>query len=250
MISEVLVTLINPSSQASEEYRRLRTNIEFANVDKKLKIINFTSVLANEGKTTIACNLAIMFANKVNRNRILLIDTDLRNPSVHRTMNLKSGKGLSDLLLDYSINPDINQVALSNYIKTFIHEKLVNSLDVITTGRKVVNPAEILGSQTFKNLLNELAGQYDMIILDSAPCGFIVDGIVVSSVSDGTILVSEYGRNKFDVTKDALQALRQAGAYVIGGLISKAPANNDFFGRYFKNSGYYYQNAAGGDNDE
>jgi capsular exopolysaccharide synthesis family protein len=248
MLSELLVTLVNPNSQASEEYRRLRTNIEFANVDKKLKVVNITSVLANEGKTAIASNLAIMFANKV--NKVLLIDTDLRNPTIHRNLAIKHGKGLTDLLLDYSNNKaNFDQIDMSSYVNSFKHENLINTLDVITAGRKVDNPAEIIGSQTFKNMISKLAEMYDMVILDSAPCGFIVDGIITSSVADGTILVSEYGRNKFEATKEAVNSLKQAGATVIGGLISKAPVNNDYFGRYF-NSSYYYNQTQGGEERE
>jgi len=243
MENEFLVTLDHPNSQASEQYRRIRTNIEYASVDRKVNVINLTSVLANESKSTTACNLSIMFANKV--NRVLLIDADLRKPSLHRYLGLKSGKGLTDLILAYSNKSNINEFELNKYIQKFDHQSVVNQLDILIAGTKVINPAEFIGSKVFKKLIADLSQVYDFIIIDSSPCGFIVDGIVTSTVSDGTVFVSQYGRNKIEATREAIENLKKAGAEIVGGIITKAPAKSDSFTRHYDQYSYYTNTKVG-----
>lgn len=244
--NELIVTLKNPNSQASEQYRKIRTHIEFASVDQPLKKINVTSSLSNEAKTTTACNLAFMFANKP--MKVLLIDADLRNPSVYQTLGLKVDKGITDLIIDYSRNNFlIDNIDLNQYIVTFEHENLIESVDVLNAGSRVTNPAEFIGSKAFKKVIQDLSNHYDLLIIDSAPSGFIVDGIITSTIVDGTIFVMEYGKNRFDTTKETINDLKRAGVNIIGGIISKAPVRNDFYSRYY-NESYYY--AIGGEKDE
>ena len=112
VINKLLVTLKNPNSVLSEQFRKIRTNIEFSALDHKLSLLNVTSSVASESKSTTSCNLAIMFANKF--KKVLLVDADLRKPTVHRIMGTKIGIGLTDLVLDYSSeNSDFSKIDLS-----------------------------------------------------------------------------------------------------------------------------------------
>lgn len=241
--SKLLVTLKNPNSQISEQFRKIRTNIEFSAIDRKLKIINVTSSVANESKSTTACNLAIMFANKF--QKVLLVDADLRQPTVHRIMGMKIGNGLTDLVLEYSSSDhNFSNIDLSKYIETFEHPNVVNRLDVLNAGSKVNNPAEFIGSQSFSEVLEELAKQYDFVIVDSAPSGLLSDGILVSTVADGTIFVIEYGKTKYEVAKNVINQLRKAGANIIGGILSRTPIWSDNYYYYYYHSSYYHGEGA------
>lgn len=242
MNNKLLVTLRNPNSQLSEQFRKIRTNIEFSGIDNKLRIINVTSSVAGESKSTTACNLAIMFANKF--NRILLVDADLRHPSVHRIMGTKIGTGLTDLVLEYSSNDaDFSSIDLSKYIDTFDHPSISHRLDVLNVGSKVNNPAEFIGSKSFKAVLKELSKQYDYIIIDAAPAGLISDGLIVSSsVADGTIFVVQYGKTKYEVIKSTIKQLKNSGCNILGGIITRTPVWTDYYSHYYS-SNYYMEEA-------
>jgi len=239
MIEEKIITLENPQSFFSEIYRRIRTNIEFASIDTKIKTFNVTSTIASETKTTTACNLAVMYANKF--SKALIIDTDLRRPSVHRLFKIKNSEGLADCMLAFTNqNKELDNIKLNNYIQKVTHQSLTNPLYIMTAGTKISNPAEFLGSKTFKSLLENLKNHFDIIIVDSAPSGIIVDGLVVSSACDATLFVTEYNKVKTDQLKEVINALKHAGANVIGSLITKTPVNKSFLNRYY-NSSYYYE---------
>ena len=228
MLNEFLVTLNYPNSSETEQYRRVRTNIEYATIDQQIKTINFTSILANAAKSSTACNIAIMFTQKF--NKILLIDADLRKPTVHRYLDMKIEKGLTDILLDYSQNNlNMEKVDLSNYIKQFKHKNLMNNLDVLLSGTKISNPSELIGSNTFKKLVKDLSSSYDLILIDSAPSAFITDGLVTSVAAGGTVFLTEYGQDKLESARETIKNLRTAGANIIGGLITKAPNKNEAY---------------------
>ncbi|MDF2700659.1 MAG: hypothetical protein K0Q49_2222, partial [Haloplasmataceae bacterium] len=196
----------------------------YASIDKKIKTINITSTNANETKSTTACNLAVMFATKF--ERVLLIDTDLRRPSLHFFIDHKNNIGLVDCIVDYANNDyKIYTMDMTKYVKIISNPNIVNNFQVMTSGTKIINPAEFLGSSTFKSLINDLKDKYDVIILDSAPSGIIVDGIIVSSICDATLFVIEYNRNTIESTKSVLNQLKNAGSNVIGSLLTKVPTS-------------------------
>jgi capsular exopolysaccharide synthesis family protein len=224
-----LVTLEEPNSSFAEIYRTIRTNIEYSNIDKPVKAINITSTFANEAKTTTTCNLAVMSANKF--KRVLLVDLDLRNPSVHKIFNMKNKIGFTDLLIDFVENGE--DVNLETYLNKIEGNGINNQLYVLTSGTDVVNPTEILGSKKIKELMKLLASHFDQVIIDSSPSGIISDGIVTSIVADGTVFIVESGKTKIDLAQKTMEQLKNVGANILGVILTKVPVKEVPYGYYY-----------------
>ncbi len=207
----------NPSSPIAEAYRKIVTNIEFSNIDNEIKTIMVTSAKQDEGKTTTICNLAIVMTEL--KKNILLMDLDLRKPAVHKQFELSNKKGLTDLL----INKD-------DY-KTYI-QNVYPGLDVITTGMIPANPAEIINSRTLKELIKEMAANYDYIFLDAPPIMLVSDPITISTYANAVILAIEHGKTEKDLAKKAVDSLKQVNANIIGAVFNNIPVSNQ--------SNYYY----------
>lgn len=215
----------------SEIYRQLRTNIEFSSFEDKVQVVNVTSTMPNEGKSTVASNLAIICSDKY--EKVLLIDCDLRKPVQHKIFNTTNKVGLSNLLLGYKDQVDIDDEV---YFKRYKKDTSAGKLYLLTSGSKVPNPQELLSSKRFKRLIEALKKEFDCIIIDCPPINAVSDAIPVSSVSDGTLFVcSAKDTNKKDA-KDALVQLKRNGVNVLGCVLSKVedPSN--------KRYGYYYRN--------
>lgn len=214
----------------SEIYRQLRTNIEFSSFEDEGKIINVTSTNPGEGKSSVASNLAIICSDKY--EKVLLIDCDLRKPTQHKRFKITNKIGLSNLLKDKHeiINPDDNY-----YFKRFKNEKNEEGhLYILTCGSKVPNPAELLASKKFGELIDKLREEFDYIIVDCPPISAVTDAIPVSSVCDGTIfVVSSKDTNKIDA-KDALKQLQRNGVKIMGSVLTKVEDPT------IPSYGYYY----------
>lgn len=219
-VSNRLITLFNPKSNIAEAYRVLRTNIQFSKIDHDLKTILVTAAGPEEGKTTNACNLAITFAQA--GNRVLLIDGDMRKPSIHSAFNRSNTKGLSLAITE-----------IAGYRGNIINTEIYN-LDIMTSGPIPPNPVELLGSESFKSLLGLLKKEYDYIIIDSAPTSMFADAVVMSSLCDGTLFVVASGEVDKKVIKYAIGQLETIKANIIGVILNKA--------RFKKRKGYYYYN--------
>ena len=202
---------------AAESYRVLRTNIHFASIDAPARTLLVTSSNPGEGKTTTAANLA--FAMAMDGKRVILVDTDLRRPSLHKLMNLPAGPGLTDVLLGHTqLEPHV----------------LMPGLSVITAGSTPPNPSELLNSRTFRNLVEKLTEQADIVIFDSPPVLVAADAPILASQMDGTILVVETGETKKAAARETSRLLQQARANVLGIAFNKMRARD---GGYY----YYYQ---------
>ena len=211
------VTHYNSRSPVSEAYRAIRTNLQFAGAGKKMKTIVFTSAVPNEGKSTVVSNLAIITGQ--DDKRTLLIDGDLRRPTLHRRLSLLN-RGLmncfaEDLPLQEVIQPDI-----------FLN------VDIVTSGPIPPNPAELLGSKKMKALLQEAAEMYDYVFLDMPPVLAVTDAVLMSSQTDGTILVLGSGDISPDEGKQAKELLEKVHANILGVILNKVPQHHK--------SGYYY----------
>jgi len=197
-----IITHDDPKSPVSEAYRVLRTNIQFSSVDKPLKTILVTSAGPMEGKTTTIANLAVIFAHC--GSKVLLIDTDLRKPMLHKFFLLLNEKGLTNLL------------TLQKESAAFIQHDVVKNLDVLTSGRIPPNPSELLSSNAMKNFIENVKNNYDIVLMDSPPVGSVTDASIISTYADGTILVVKSGKTEIEALKRAQEILEKVNANIIG----------------------------------
>ncbi|MBP1046360.1 CpsD/CapB family tyrosine-protein kinase [Enterococcus sp. BWM-S5] len=198
-----LITLADKASPVSEQYRTIRTNIQYSMVDYDLRTLVITSSGPGEGKSTTAANLAVVFANS--GKKVLLVDADLRKPTVARTFSLSNTNGLSSILGNRQI-----------YLDQAIQDSGVDNLSVLTSGPKPPNPSELLGSQRMERLIEELGKRYDLIIFDMPPVVTVTDAQILSSKVNGTILVVREGVSKRESLKKAKSLLEYVGANVLG----------------------------------
>ena len=209
-----------------EIYRGLRTNIEFSQMDDAIQVINVVSTIPNEGKSTIACNLARIMAAKY--KNVLLIDCDLRKNTLHKYMGLSNKHGLTDALLEYRQTKKLNV----EYFQSVNDPSFAGTMAVLTSGIHIPNPSELLGSHVFKDYINELKKSFDFIIIDCAPVGMISDAIPVGNAVDGTIFaISSQDTNKKDAA-NCVKLLQRNNVNVLGSVLTKAKS--------LSGSHYYY----------
>lgn len=215
------ITHYDSRSPVAEAYRAIRTNLQFSGAGKTLKTIVFTSAIPNEGKSTTVANLAITIGQ--DDKKILLIDCDMRKPVIHRRFSLLN-RGLS------------NCFAEDLPLKEVIQADVFPNLDIVTSGPIPPNPAELLGSKKMKALLQEAAEMYDYVFLDMPPVLAVTDAVLMSSLmssqTDGTILVLGSGDISPDEGKQAKELLEKVHANILGVILNKVPQHHK--------SGYYY----------
>lgn len=218
-----IVSYNNPKSPISEAYRNIRTNIEFSNLDEDLKTIVVTSSKQNEGKSTVIANLAASFANLDNK-KVLIIDGDLRNPTVHRMFGVSNVFGLTDIL-----------TGGKEFIEC-IHKSKIDGLHVITGGKIPPNPSEMLASKKMRNFINDINKYYDYIFIDAPPIGIVTDAGIISSFCDGTILVVGSKESDIEAVKISKDRLDKINANILGVVLNKYEAEGSAYGYY----SYYY----------
>ncbi|MGQ9706333.1 MAG: GumC family protein [bacterium] len=217
--------LENPQSPFSEAFRALRTNIISTVIDKQLRSILITSVERNEGKTTIAVNLAISFA--MTGRKTLLIDTDLRKPEHHKIFKLKSSPGISNVCLKELV------------LKNAIRETNIENLYLLTSGRKVPNPSELLDSQIMKDILQGISREFDIAIFDAPPVLPVADPLIIGKQVDSTFIVVLADVTPFKSIEATLSSL-SATEIKPKGVILNALSYISTYGKY-KYKYYYYQ---------
>lgn len=218
--SQSLVTINEPLGMATECYKMFRTNLNYLNVDYKKQVLLFTSSFTEEGKTTSVVNTAITYAQA--DKKVLVIDGDLRKSRIHKLFDIPQTPGLTNCLAD---GKGIGKVVQK------IEE--VPNLHVLTAGAIPPNPAELLGSQRMLDLLQEVRGLYDVIIIDAPPVLSVADAMVLSKEVDGVILVVAAHITKIDELKKAKKALDHVGAPLLGALMTKSEIKNKKYYAYY-----------------
>jgi capsular exopolysaccharide synthesis family protein len=215
------ITRIEPNSIISEQYRKLRTNIELSDFNKNIQIVGITSTNQMEGKTLTAINLAEVYAQS--GKKTLLIDMDLRKPKIHRGFRIINKKGLSDIFTkDYDI--------------TDVVEHVEANLDVLPSGSKLPYPAEFLSSEQLKTFVGKLKDVYERIIIDTPPMTAVADASIISSFCDGMLLVIASRETEIHITKDVIKDLENNGAHIIGSVLTRVSKRDSRYMNY-----YYYQ---------
>ena len=207
----------DPKSIAAEAYRSLRTNIQYSSFDKKYKTIVVTSSNPGEGKSTTAGNLALTLSE--GEARVLLVDCDMRKPSVHKNFRVSNTYGLSDVLLQKQKVMDVAHVYKKN-------------LHIITAGKIPPNPAEMLSSRSMTLFLEEMKEHFDYIVLDTPPVQAVTDSQILSTKVDGTLFVVRAGVTKKDDIKNSISALKKINANIIGTVLHAVDNS--------RNKYYYY----------
>lgn len=214
-----LITLVDPSSPVSEQYRTIRTNIQFASsADNQLKTLVVTSSGPSEGKSTTSANLAVVFAKS--GHNVLLVDADMRKPTVHKTFMMNNSVGLSTVL---TTDKNIDEAVQSSSVE---------NLTVLTSGTKAPNPSELLGSIKMKKVMTELRNKYDIIIFDMPPVVTVTDAQIMASKSDGTLLVVREGSTRKDALQKAKELLTMVKAHLLGVVYNGTEQSKD--------QAYYY----------
>jgi non-specific protein-tyrosine kinase len=217
-VAERLVTVSQPKSPNAEAYRILRTNLLFSAVDNPPRALLVTSSSPSEGKSTTLANLGVVMAQQ--GQRVVLVDSDLRRPTLHRLFQLPNHAGLTNALLHE------HPSALD-----FMQPTKVENLSVLTTGPLPPNPAELLGSARFGELLKDLRAHTDVILLDSPPALAVTDAPVLARQVDGVLLVVDAGATRRQWAANAQETLNKVGAKVLGVAVNRLK---------LKGSGYYY----------
>lgn len=213
-----LINHRNPKSPVAEAYRQLRTNIQFASLDKPLKTILLTSAGPQEGKSTTLANLAIAIAQT--GSKVIAVDCDLRRPTLHQLFGVKNVAGLTTLMVDSTLDDLHTQ------------ETEVPNLLVLPTGPLPPNPSELLGSRRMTEIIERLRGEADYVLFDSPPVAAVTDAAVLATRVDGVLLVVMANKTKRELAQKARAALEKVGANVIGVVLNNVKYDTSLHNYY------------------
>lgn len=223
----VLIVESDPRSPASEAYRTLRTNIQFAGLDVQCRTILVTSATPGEGKSTTVANFGMVSAQA--GSRVCLIDSDLRRPSLHRFFGLENTRGLSTALVE-----DLPLTAVA-------HATKIPDLSVVTSGPLPPNPAEMVGSRRMHEILQAATTDFDLMILDSPPAISVSDAIALSAQCDGVILVIRVNSVPPDVVRRVAEHIDAVKGRILGVLLNSVDLRRDgYYSDYYRYYHSYY----------
>jgi succinoglycan biosynthesis transport protein ExoP len=220
--SDSLVTVTDFGSVGAEAYRTLRTNLIFSQAIQTLRTIVITSPSPKDGKTTTAANLAVTFAQQ--GMRVLIIDCDMRKARLHNMFERQREPGFSQLL------------AKQATVEQVVQQTSIENLSLIAAGLLPANPSELLGSAIARTTIESLAGQYDIVILDTPPVHVAADALILGSMANGVLLVLRAGYSEREAAQEALQRLLNVGAHVVGAVLNDPDHKVPEYGSYY----YYY----------
>lgn len=224
--SVALMSVEDPTSNVAEAYRSIRTALTFASATGSPKVLQVTSSAAGEGKTTTALSMAIAYTQA--GSKVLMVDCDLRNPTLHKELNLANDVGLTNYLAAGFKPSDVVQKAT------------ISNLWVLPTGPIPPNPAELLSSGKMLDFVTTAAGRFDMVIIDSPPVLGLADALVIASMAEATMLVVDAGVTRTGSIEGSLKRLRRTRANVIGTVLTKYGQGSSGYGYDYQYSYNYY----------
>jgi capsular exopolysaccharide synthesis family protein len=214
---KTLIAMLDPKSPISEQYRTIRTNVQFSTVDEEVKTLMVTSAGPGDGKSTTAANLAVVFAQQ--GKKVLLVDSDMRKPTAHYTFNMSNVYGLTSVLT--------KQITLINAVE----ESQENNLFILTSGPIPPNPAELLSSKAMEQFFRDAEEFFDLIVFDTPPLLAVTDAQILANRCEGSILVVSSGKTENEQAVKAKEILDAAQSKLLGVVL-----NN----KKIENSNYYY----------
>ena len=213
-----LVTITDPRSPASEAYRTLRTNLSFYSLDKPLRTLVVTSPAAGEGKSTTIANLAVTMAQS--GRRTILVDTDLRRPTLHELFGAQMSPGLTDMIMAEAGDLPLQKTEVEN-------------LWLLSSGAKPPNPADMLGAARMEQIIAQLAEQADIVLFDAPPVMAAADAAILGARVDGVLLVIQAGKTRRDHSERAREILEKSRARIVGAALTNAPRDRSI-GEYYE----------------
>lgn len=214
-----LIAQMNPKSPISEQYRTIRTNLQFSSIDNPLQSILITSAGAGAGKSMTSANLAVVNAQQ--GKRVLLIDADMRKPTVHYTFRLSNLVGLSNVLVGEST------------LEGAIHHTDIDNLDVLTCGPIPPNPSELLASKRMEDILKNAKHLYDFVIFDTPPSLIVTDAKILSNIVDGVMVVVRSGDTNIEDAQRMIENLQDSKAKFLGAVLNDREKTKDNYYSYY-----------------
>lgn len=196
-----LVSLKDPRSPAAEAYRVLSTNIQFSSLDRDVHTLLVTSVSPDEGKSVVLANLAITMSE--GGRRIIMVDADLRSPTLHALFDLPNTTGLTTMVLDEDLEAPLQPTSVPN-------------VSLVSSGPLPPNPAELLASERFARVIARIAAKGDVVLFDAAPVAAVTDATVLATRVDGVLLIVDAGRTRRDAARRSKEQLERVGARLLG----------------------------------
>lgn len=228
IVDGIPVVRNHPRSPVAEAFRLLRTNLQFASVDHPMETILVTSPSPEEGKSTVAANLAVVMAQS--ERKVALLDADMRRPRIHKLLGLPNRLGISSLFV-------MRHVQLDGALRP----TEVPNLFTMTSGKNPPNPAELLGSKKMGEILDQVKSLVDIVIIDSPPVLAVTDSSVLASRIDGVLIVLKPGVTKITAARQAVEQLRRVGAPLSGVVLNEVSLSRSRYNyKYYKGYQYYY----------
>ena len=217
---------LHPQSNSAEAFRTVRAAISLSQRAGELQILSVTSTVPSEGKSLVASNHAIVTAQT--GAKTLLVDCDLRRPSVHKAFQIQSPKGLTSYLL-----------GKVDSIDSIAHQTEVANLDIICCGAVPNNPSELAGSQRMMDFVEEVRGKYEKIVFDCPPVSAVSDPLIIATNADGTVFVNKFNKIRREHARKTVQRVQDAGINIVGVCINDLDleGKDSYYYSY-----YYYQN--------
>ncbi len=213
-----LISKYDPKSPISEQYRTIRTNILYSSIDEEIRSILVTSSGPGEGKSTTTANLAVVIAQQ--GKTVLLVDADLRKPTVHYTFNLNNTLGLTSILANHTSLMEV------------VHQYEEKNLYILPSGPIPPNPSELLGSRAMNHFLEKALEEFDIVIFDTPPVLAVTDALVLANICQGSILVVSSGKTDKEAIVKTKEQLESSAGKILGVVLNNKKAD--------KNSNYYY----------